>query len=313
MRCIIRTLQEPGMLAVFRRWLSPLAMCGVCALAACIPIPLPAPAVMPVHSKDELDSIRVGASDREHVRRVLAKPDMARAQNTFWVYDWSQGHGKMFVIPLLPLVAGDVGPVWKDRYTLFLEFDTAGKLISREWGAALKNSDSAMCTSSGLCIEHPVPIGTMDSGEIVVGTRDCCSALTLGSPAKERYSGKISAGDPTACLVHLYIKPLKDSWLYEDIRGAAVVVDDKSYGWIPRAAYADIRLAGGQHRIDAWYSSQQFQTRTGARHGMFGCAANTESYIRVEGRHSDPAVVVSQIPAAEGQMEIQQRALVVFP
>jgi len=90
-------------------------------------------------------------TDRDSVRAVLGEADLRREHDRLWIYGWSQGHGKWLVVPW----AGSPGtlPMYHTSRVLFVEFDDAGKLSSKQLlQPSGKGSDSDICTDQLLCI-----------------------------------------------------------------------------------------------------------------------------------------------------------------
>lgn len=249
------------------------------SLSGCIPIPLPTHASKARYSETQLASVGKEAQTREEIRARLGAPDLEMADGRAWIYAWEVGHGKIFAIPLLPLAAGDLGPIKSDQFLLVLEFDRDGSLQSKGFAAKDKGT-GRYCTSEGVCIEHDVEIGTdaNRNGLVLTGFRKYDSAVTVRGSAKERFPGP--AVQAAECLLTIWPDV---EW---SRRGYGVKIDvvpglSEHHGipqtsnpalvrwWLPSESYARFALSGGDYSVigddGVKISAADFSCPTGSR------------------------------------------------
>jgi hypothetical protein len=252
-------------------------------LAGCIPVPLPTKAKPPRFSEAQLAAVAPGTGTRESVAGLLGHPELRRAGDRLWIYLWRVESGQWFALPLLPLIAGNVGPINSDLYLLVLEFDEAGVLRTRSFAQPAKGSrDDRHCTEGGVCIEHPVASGTTANGLVQFKFLDAWSAVSIDGDAKVRYAWP--DGGKNECVAVLWADEgwSKSGGLWHSTpHGVPVRIDDLqdkwSPTWLPVGASAVLALAEGQHTVEAmspWAAGPYFmQYETQRSAATFECRA----------------------------------------
>jgi len=174
---------------------------------------------------------------------VLGKADIQRLDDRYWVYHWNVGSGMWFMVPVLPLTAGNAGPIVSNQFILFLEFDEKGILLSKQFGDKTENK---YCTVGGLCLEHEVHVGSRSSGALIYDFHNMESAFTISGSNKDSVPWPALGSD--RCVVVLW----PDARDWKDLQGLRLTIANPSQGppsWLPVGSYLALSLPAGQQAV----------------------------------------------------------------
>jgi outer membrane protein assembly factor BamE (lipoprotein component of BamABCDE complex) len=214
------------------------------ALSGCVLLPIPWPSKSPLCSPEQIAKIREGYSSRDEVISLLGvEADIQRLDGRYWVYHWKKDSGMWFAVPLLPLVAGDSGPIISKQFILFLEFDEKGILLSKQFGN--KTADK-YCTASGFCLEHEVHVGYLNSGAFTYDFHNMESAFMVNGSAKDSVPWPALGGDRFVVVLW----PDAQDW--KDLKGLRLAIGDPPQdppSWLPVGCYLTLSLPAGQQTV----------------------------------------------------------------
>ena len=263
----------------FNRITISIVIFSVLALSACVPLPVPWPGNSPRYSHEQIAKIQEGYSSREEVVSVLRKADIQRLYR-YWVYHWKVDSGVWFAVPVLPLVAGNLGPIVSNQFILFLEFDEKGILLSKQFGDKTENK---YCTVGGLCLEHEVHVGYRNSGDSMYDFHNMESALTISGSSKDSVPWPALGRD--RCIVVLW----PDARDWKDLQGLRLTIANPSQGppsWLPVGSYLSLSLPAGQQtvRVTDPFADPLFEVyNKGAVDSVanFQCETNQTMYMEI--------------------------------
>lgn len=254
-------LAESGFVRGERLELASSTAIAVLLLAGCIPVPVPTAATPPRFSAEQIAALTPGTT-RESIETEFGSPDLRRAGDRWWIYEWNVHRGRMYILPGYRTrsdLADDVGPMRSDYSLLVLRFDASGALEQRFLSPSLEGSaNDRYCTTDGWCIEEPVPDtvefkrGHADAGIELLEPRfvDALSAVTVAGLAKEMLPWP--AADADQCRVVLWTD-----------RGMRLTVDDGAAGmpppWVPEGSFAVVLLRAGDHVLRRWRRDERLK------------------------------------------------------
>lgn len=306
-------------------WLCGLALLAVFALPGCLVVPVPSKASEPRYSDQRLAGVEIGSVTREFVAGRLGQPNFRRANDRYWIYEWSVNHGTYYLTQFGVVVGKE--PLGIDRYLMVLAFDEDGILRSRELAHQVKDSDDdRYCTEHGVCIEHMVSVARPESyGGYSMDFSDEFSAVSLTGAARD----ELPRPTPTAteCLVTFWPDAVwterGGQWAWQrqhERAGLQVGIHDhlgNHFVWLPRLAFAMVRVPAGSHRIVAQPQGHVLQDiPVKSSVATFECGAGERIYVSIGA--SSPGgdrfpIVLKRLTEAAGQAEIARMPLVLLP
>jgi len=299
-------------------------------LAGCIPVPVPTKPTQVRYSEAQLATLVPGSTTRDAVQQSLGRPDVHRAEDRLWIYAWNVDRGKWFAIPVLPVFAGDMGPIDTDGFRLFLEFDASGVLQRYSFAQPVKDTeDHRYCVAAGFCLEHPVETGeTLSSGMAISDIRDAWSAVTASGAAKAILEWPVPPAG--GCVVVLWPDAgwSKSGGFWGSTPlGLPVMVDDlpdsRVPAWLPNGSFAVFVLPAGEHVLEAsspWVSpglysgSMPFKSEKSS--ATFQCHAGEQVYMAIGASTSEVnrfPIVLNPVDEAAAQALIANMPRVLLP
>jgi hypothetical protein len=288
-------------------------------------VPVPAKPSEPRYSDQQLAEIEIGSATHEFVAGRLGPPDLRRADDRYWIYKWTVDHGTYYLTQFGLIVGKE--PLGADRYLMVLSFDASGTLRSRELAHPVKGSDDdRYCTERGVCVEHLVSVARPESyGGYSMDFSDEFSAVSLTGAARDELPGPT----PTAseCLVTFWPDAVwterGGQWAWQrqhERAGLQVRIDDHpgdNFAWLPRQAFAIVRVPAGPHRIVARPQAYALQdTPLESSAASFECGAGERIYVSIGA--SSPGgdrfpIVLERLTEESGQAMIARMPLVLLP
>ena len=212
-------------------------------VTGCIPVPVPIPASPPRFSSEQLAQITEGLTTRDGVASTLGTPDLRRAHDQFWFYQWTVDRGGLCFFPECLLPGAQLDPLSSEQLILVLQFDEGGVLRGKEVAGLTDNRAERNCTASGVCVER---LFGHDGGLTVLGARrrlqsfdETGSAVTVRGAAKERVAWPVLSA--AKCLLVLW--PEED---WDRQPGMQFKVADYDV-WLPTRAFAVFDLPTGEY------------------------------------------------------------------
>lgn len=114
-------------------------------LDGCVPLPYPPMSTNQI-TQETVDSIKPGASMRADVLLTLSDPDMRGDKDTYFIYNWEQGHGGVvFIIGGGTGVAPVAKVVSNTCISLAIKFTPDGKVVAmKQFSGEPKGTETMM-------------------------------------------------------------------------------------------------------------------------------------------------------------------------
>ena len=176
-------------------WGRSAAMVGLCTLAACYAVPLPAS--RDATRYDTLSEEKPGAISAEQLKEKYGEPHLSCHADRLWVYGWSVGHGG--VAWILGTSAG-TDRLYLSYHATFLWFDQDGRLARVEpadstYRFVAKSPPAApICAGSGTCVNPMWTRGTWiwdwKGSYVCQSPSSPCAAWVLSGDSSASIAGK---------------------------------------------------------------------------------------------------------------------------
>ncbi len=284
-------------------------------LVACVAIPLPRAQNPPRFSARQLEALAGSGVSRAAVAASLGPPDLRRAAERVWIYHWRLDRGRWLVVPLAPLAGGTAGPVQSQQLVQVYEFDADG-ILRRQAQARLVDPrrGDRYCTDEGVCLEHPVQVGTRSGGFIVSDYTDAGSVVSVeaGSMLGEERA------DPGGARCSLTVWLADDlrregGWFQNEVAGLSLAVgagpEDQApqRQWLPVGAAVRLERPPGVLSIAV----------SGQRHGgeSVQCAPGATLSLEIgpaSARPDDPEVQLRWVSPDQVALQLARRARVLL-
>ena len=313
-----------------------LIVATILLVGGCIPIPVPTAPSESRYSAIQVEAVGKECNTRDAVRDRLGRADLARADDSIWIYQWTVEQGMWFAVPVLPLVIGNAAPLSKDTFLLVLEFDSKGVLSTKGFASETKGvAGTRYCTTSGVCLEHPLYIPDPlrpRSGALVETFVNDFSAVTVRGKAREQISPVVAR--PSECLLTIWAD---DDWnqtgggFFDSVAagGAALKITDvpvwSNWRWLPVGAFTQIAVPGGVHAVEVLVqgASEDLMRSFGTRAPLvqtsianFNCPAGGAAFLAVGTstvKGNRFPIVLREMDATAAQTLIAKMAMVLLP
>jgi hypothetical protein len=282
-------------------------------LNGCVGIPLPAKSEVSRINKHELWPFKLGVTTRKHVEVTLGKPDLIRLNNKLWIYGWSQHHGKLAGVFLLP--GGIVpfhSPLYLSNHALFVEFDAKGVLK----GVELKEGERP-CRDDGICVLGWVDKSNTDDLFLALKLRFDEFESIVTAPEHEDQLAKDFLVTDEVCGFYLFtsFKPLLPVRDESEIWFSISELENQSLHY---DTYAFLMLTPGKKELLVQRKDQYVPNVRKSEPGVilkeFDCQAGKNIYLRIDYNEWawNPILTVSIDDSSLAQQKIKDKKLLLF-